>query len=150
MLSKCELFEQSLFDDGYAVFDRHLPLQFKALSHQQTKYIIIDPKHLRDTRDRYCTLVHERMHFELNRFYNLFSHSPSEVERKEKSVNIKVARRLVPQDILFNLLHEKKLSLHEIAESLEINEEIVIFAFNWYSSLDSWMLKKNQMRQEEW
>lgn len=82
-----------------------------------------------DRRARRCVLAHELVHAERGIGYGAASEAT--MEREEEQVRRAVARRLVPLDELAALARCRDLevlSLHDVAEEFDVEEEIAALA----------------------
>ncbi len=89
---------------------------------------------LTDSREKRTVLEHEKQHFRLSAFYTADS-DPQERRRSEARVDRALIQELCPAPQLDALLR-MGLSVHEIAEELDITEELVEQAYFFYRGLD--------------
>ncbi|MFA5235707.1 MAG: hypothetical protein WC399_02505 [Bacilli bacterium] len=146
-MTPCEELEQVLFDEGYKIVSRSITAPFQALAIKQNKHIILNMERIKSHADRYCTLMHEKGHFECDLFYTLNSRQDL-MRESERIVDIWTVKHLCPLDLLAYLLFVRKMEPHEIAAELEVNENIVKKAFNLYNDLETWNRVKMTMLRE--
>lgn len=140
-MNKLEEFEQQLFDDGYILDHCRLDAPYKAFCVEHSKIIAINETNVKNDQERFCALVHEIEHFNLSSFYRLDHYCPLYVHVQEGRVNIATAKRLIPMDLLFDFIFKLKLDINEIALKLFVTEDMVMYAYNYYSQLESWLIK---------
>ncbi len=146
-MTSCEELEQVLFDEGYTIITRSIAAPFQALAIKINKHIILNLDRNNNVADKYCTLMHEKGHFECNLFYKLNTTCDIAQER-ERIVDIWTVKQLCPQDLLAELLFIRKMEAHEIAAELGVSESIVQKAFNLYNDLETWNRVKMTMLRE--
>lgn len=146
-MTSCEELEQVLFDEGYKIITRSIAAPFQALAIKINKHIILNADRNNNSVDRYCTLMHEKGHFECNVFYKLGTNCEIARER-ERIVDIWTVKHLCPQEVLAELLFVKKMTPYEIADELGINESVVQKAYDIYRDLEEWNRVKMTMMRE--
>lgn len=129
--------EERLFNERVEIINFGLESEHKAFSVRRgsRKYICIDNDKIKNNRDRICTLEHEYEHLvSLDLMYSLDA-SPYEVYVKERKINRRLIKRLIPYAKLKPLLQAQK-PLYEIAEELEVTEELLHQAIEYYKDLE--------------
>ena len=89
---------------------------------------------LTDSREKRIVLEHEKQHFRLAAFYPVDS-TPEQRRRCEVRVDRALIRELCPVTQLAALLR-RGCTPAEIAEELDITEELVAQAFAFYRAMD--------------
>lgn len=89
---------------------------------------------LADSREKRTVLEHEKQHFRLAAFYKQDC-PPQERRRSEARVDRALIQELCPLPQLRDFLRKGR-SVAEIAEELEITEELVTQAFAFYRAMD--------------
>ncbi len=128
-MTKAEQTEQTLTDMGVQIFPCPA-LTRKAIASRDG---FVGLGTVQDSREAHTVLAHELHHFKLNAFY------PPEDTAARRTGEAKVHRALLedicPKDTLRTLL-QRNFSVAEIAENLEITEQIVCEAFAFYQDRD--------------
>lgn len=128
-MTKAEQTEQTLTDMGVQVF----PCPALARKAIASRDGFIGLGTLQDSREAHTVLAHELYHFKLDVFY------PPEDAAARRTGEAKVHRALLedvcPKDALRALL-QRAHSVAEIAEELEITEQLVCEAFDFYQDRD--------------
>ncbi len=89
---------------------------------------------LADSREKRTVLEHEKQHFRLSAFYPKDC-PPQERRRSEARVDRALIQEVCPASQLKQLLRKGR-TVAEIAEELEITEELVTQAFAFYRAMD--------------
>lgn len=110
---------------------RYPPLKRKAIS-SPDGFVMVG--NLEDSRETRTVLEHEKQHFRLAAFYSKDS-SPQERRRSEARVDRALIQELCPASQLEALLRAGRC-LAEIAEELDVTEELVAQAFAFYRAMD--------------
>lgn len=93
--------------------------------------IYIDYDKLENTIDEKCTLAEELGHYYYNATYSLYS-SKSEIERQEYRAKKWQFKTLVPLHKLKELFEKGYKYTYEMAEELEVTEDLVKTAYKYY------------------
>lgn len=131
-LSKLEQLEQELDDNEVTIDNIKIPTcKCYCVKAGKLKCIAIDIKQIKSKAEKLCLLAHEREHLEHQELMYGFDEPIYERKRKEKIIEKRVIKRLVPFDKL------RKLSLKgynnfEIAQELEVTQELVKKAIDFY------------------
>lgn len=147
-MTQFESYEEQLFNDGIIIKEHSLPndiegMCFKYENDLNLKDLIIyDRSKLTDSQSICGVLMHEEMHLTHSETMYSLDEPTERIKSKERKANRLIARKYIPQQMLYDLLYKKKLQLFEISEELCIPERIVKDAYEYYSSLESWMKKK--------
>jgi hypothetical protein len=129
-MTKTEITEQELSDMGIRII--HCPcLQRKAIAGEEGFVVVGE---IADSREARTVLEHEKQHFRLSAFYTQYADSTMR-RRGEARVNRALIRELCPKKTLCALLRQGR-TVAEIAETLEVTEELVVDAYAFYSEQD--------------
>lgn len=146
-MTKYESYEDQLFQENIIIKERSLPKEIEAMCFKYDSkidfadLIVIDDNKFDTTIDKCGAVMHEEMHLKHPETMYNFNDPLKIIKAKEKKVERLIARNYVPQQKLFDLIYKNKLQLYEIAEELCIPESIIKSAYEYYSSLESWINK---------
>ncbi len=128
-MTKTEKMEQALADMGVLVFPCPL-LHRKAIASSDG---FVGLGQMENSREAHTVLAHELYHFKTCAFY-----APDDAvarRRNEAQVHRALVLNLCPKEKLSALLGQG-LNIHEIAEELEITEQLLCEAFAFYQGQD--------------
>ena len=129
-MTRTEITEQELSDMGIRVFP--CPgLQRKAIA---TADGYVGLGETADSRETRTALEHEKQHYRLQAFYPPTADAATR-RRAEARVHRALIRELCPAETLQALLR-RGLTAAEIAEELEVTEELVAQAYAFYRETD--------------
>ena len=129
-MTRTEITEQELSDMGIRVFP--CPgLQRKAIA---TADGYVGLGETADSRETRTVLEHEKQHYRLQAFYPPTADAATR-RRAEARVHRALIRELCPAETLQALLR-RGLTAAEIAEELEVTEELVAQAYAFYRETD--------------
>lgn len=98
-----------------------------------SKTIIFNENKFINSKEAYIALFHEYLHCEFDVFYNL-DDSLQTRKRREYKIDKIMIQELVPIDKLKDLLN-LELCNYELAEELDVSEEIIKIAFKIYKNM---------------
>lgn len=125
-MTKLELLEQSIYEEGLSVMQHDFgELPLKALWFDGT--IVLSPQITGSTEKR-CLLAEEYCHHKYS-VGNVLLDSKQEAFARQKAYEY-----LVPMAGLAKVLQEGCSTLYECAEQLEVTEEVLAAALNYYHS----------------
>ncbi len=136
-MTKTEKTEQELADMGVQVFSCPF-LHRKAIASSDG---FVGLGMTEDSRETHTILAHEKHHFQLSAFY-----APSDNasrRRSEAQVHRALILDLCPKKRLCALL-QRGCSVGEIAEELEITDQLVCEAFEFYQAQDPQFCKEER------
>lgn len=155
MLTKLEEYEENLYKQDIVLFDRSLPEMSLGMCAKFNdnlnlkSFICYDSKKLNfKQQDIIGVIMHEEAHLQHSETLYSLDEPIEKIKMKERKINRIIYRKYVPQNTLFDFIYNKKLQLFEIAEELCIPESIIQDAYNYYSTLESWIKKKNLLEFE--
>ncbi len=128
-MTKAEQTEQILTDMGVQVFD--CPLLHRKAIASADGFVGIGP--MQDSREAHTVLAHELQHFKLDAFYA--PEDTAACRRREAQVHRALLHELCPKKLLCGLL-QRGFTVGEIAEELEITEQLICEAFAFYQDRD--------------
>lgn len=144
-----ELVEDELYQSNIQIHDTingGVP-GHKAISFQfdcGLKAIVLNNHLIETDAEKKVILCHEKMHFDFPSTFYTFDDSERTIRMRERRVEVKLYKKLLPMNTLFRLVYSNRLNLWEIAELLDLPNPFVEGAWNYYSSLESW----NKMRTD--
>ena len=157
MFKALEQFEIKLENNGIILRNIHIPIKNvngMCFSYDNnynfSDVIVYDSIKLdNDPKKIYEVLLHEEAHLEHPETMYSLDDPYYRIKQKERKALRFISRKHIPQELLFNLIYIKKMELYEISEHLCLPEQLIQDAYNYYSNLESWINKKNNLPIDE-
>lgn len=113
----------------------------KAISFQfdcGLKAVVLNNHLIESDAEKKLILFHEKIHFDFPSTFYTFDDTERTIRTRERRVEVKLYKKLLPMNKLFRFVYTDHLSSWEIAEQLELPDRFVGEALNYYSNLESW------------
>ena len=150
-MTKTELLLDELKKENITVYDTinggvpgHKAISLN-INSPQIKAIILNNNLISSTAEKNIILSHEKLHFDFPSTFYSFGDCDKSILKKEKKVDIKLIKKLLPINTLADMIFNKHLTPWEIAEELELTDEFVTKAISYYQDLESWIKIKNTL-----
>ena len=129
--------EERLFNEEIKIINFGLESEHKAFSIKKDgiKAICVDNCKITTSKEKRCILEHEYEHLRLPKLMYQLDACSYEIAKKERIINHKLIKQLIPYDKLKSLLKAHK-QLHEIADELEVTEELLRAAIDYYKDFE--------------
>lgn len=105
------------------------------------KFIFMDYSNIYTYKEEKCLLAEELEHYYYDAYYTLSS-SKSEIERQEYKANKWKSLACVPLNSILSCFKKGIYNLFDIAEELNVEPNMVKFAYNYY--LDNGKINTNE------
>lgn len=149
-LTCIEEIEQWLHDNNVLLIEDNSLMDYSCLNkaftikYKESTCMVYAPATILSHVEKRCVLLHEIYHCLIKKgFYHLNS-SPYKRKAIEGRVKNKMVKDLIPFDTLVDLI-KKNYAKYEIAEELEVTEELIYDAYTIYESkfIESNLINRN-------
>ena len=145
-----EYVEQELIDNDIEVINHHLyGLKAACLKINDRHLIAINRSKIECSRDLYIVYMHEYEHLQNPCTMYNFSTAKAEIRRKEKYLNRKLAKKIIPLEKLIDCL-SRGMSLSDVAEILHVTDEFMYQVYQVYKDDERWVSYECAQRQIDW
>lgn len=137
MLTRLEKIEQELYESDIKVIYQELD-SFDALTLKiDNTLILLDNSRFKTEQEKYIILSHEKVHAENPITLYNFETSLNKRKYRETKVNRQLYKELLPMNE-FKALLEQEYNLNDIADMLDLPNDFVQEAYNYYNDILNW------------
>ena len=136
-ISKLEALEQWLYDHQVILIEDNSLMDYDCLDkafsikYKSAACIVYAPGAILNDVEKRFVLLHEIYHMVIKNGFYYLNDSPQKRKMVEGRVKNKMIKDLVPLETLIEFI-ERKLTTYEMAEELEVPEEVIIDAYQLY------------------
>lgn len=136
-MTRLELLEQELYDKKIRLIEDNLETFDAVTLKIDNTVIILDKSRYKTESEKYIILSHEKVHAENPSTLYTFETSLNKRKYRETKANRLLYKELLSMNE-FKALLEQEYTLNDIANMLDLPNEFVLEAFEYYNDILNW------------